>query len=199
MGDEFRIFNGRDGEWLARLDALGKKEALAKPIEQIKAQPPAPNALHLVFAPPKKQRLSLLIEKAVELGATHLHPVLTAHTENRHLNTERIKAQTIEAAEQCERMHIPALYEVEDMKTVVKNWSGPAPLFACIERHEAPGIDTLRPGEHSFLIGSEGGFNDEEIGFLLKEKGVKAISLGETVYRAETACIICLVKANAFV
>lgn len=197
-GDRFRVFNGRDGEWLAQLTKLGKRSALAKALECITEQPPQPPARHLIFAPIKKQRLNFLIEKAVELGVTDLHPVLTTRTTNRKINHERIEAQIIEAAEQCERMHVPRLHNLDNMKTVIKRWSGPKPVKACIERHEAKNIKGMKENKHAFLIGPEGGFDDDEVEFLSAEPNIDAISLGETVYRAETACILCLAQANNF-
>lgn len=198
VGDSFRVFNGRDGEWVADLTELGKKSASANVIEQIKKQPETHAAVHLIFSPIKKQRMDMLIEKTVELGATDLHPILTARTEMRKINEDRIRAQIAEAAEQCERMFLPTLHPLKKLKDKIQNWSGPAPIKACIERHDAAPISTISGTEHAFLIGPEGGFDDDEIAFLTAHKQVAPISLGQTIYRAETACMICLAHAADF-
>lgn len=197
-GDQFRVINGRDGEWVAKLTSLDKKNATAIAKKLIRPQPAPSQPLHLVFSPIKKQRMNFLIEKAVELGVTDLHPILTARTDNRKINETRMQAQIIEALEQCERMHPPKLHPLTDMKVALKKWAYTPLINACIERHESTPINMISKTEQAFLIGPEGGFNDDEINFLTSQNHIRAISLGETVYRAETACIICLVQSNNF-
>lgn len=200
-GDSLRLFNGRDGEFSATLEKIGKKEAIARINDQIMPRPPAPPRIHLVFAPLKKARMDMLVEKAVELGATDLHPVLTERTENRHLNLERLNAQAIEALEQCERLEKPAIHPPEKLETLLARWQGP-PLLACIERAEAPFLaDILMPGDraaHAVLIGPEGGFSPRETDMIMKVQACRPVSLGPVILRAETAVfyVLSLISAN---
>jgi 16S rRNA (uracil1498-N3)-methyltransferase len=193
--DLFRVFNGRDGEFTAQITALGKKDGQAQIQEKIREQPLHTPEIHLIFAPIKKQRLDILIEKAVELGVGALHPVVTARTENRKLNEERLQAQTIEAAEQCERLTIPVLHPLTPLATKLTAWRSPAPLYWCRERTDAKPLKGLNLQNAAFLVGPEGGFNEHETALLEQNSGVMPISLGKTVYRSETACIICLSAA----
>lgn len=188
-GDGVRLFNGRDGEWLATMAEIGKKAVTATVTQVLRAQPPAPAPLHLYFAPIKKARMDILIEKAVELGVTALHPVLTQNVEVRQVNEDRLRAQMIEAAEQCERLTIPALNPAAALKTAIP---GAGPLYACIERADAPLPDASGP--RAVLIGPEGGFTAEERDFLLSCPGVVPASLGPLTLRAETAALAALVR-----
>lgn len=190
-GDSIRIFNGHDGEWLASLNALSKKSGTATLTKNLKPQPKESRQTHLFFAPIKKSRLDILIEKSVELSVTDFHPVLTARTENRKLNEERIQAQIIEAAEQCERLTIPAFHPMKPLSKIQH-----AGLFACLERQNAKFLGEIKlPANAAFLIGPEGGFTDEEMDMLNANKTITPISLGASIYRAETACLLCLAHA----
>ncbi|MCK5374295.1 MAG: RNA methyltransferase, partial [Alphaproteobacteria bacterium] len=154
----------------------------------------------LYFSPIKKQRMDILIEKAVELGVTSLHPVLMHRTVLRKINEERIHAQIIEAAEQCKRMDIPELYPVQTFDVLLSNKEITPPLYACIERksqNETRHLNTYTTGKDTgFLIGPEGGFDDKEVADLLAHKSIIQTSLGETILRAETAAIACLSWAH---
>lgn len=196
-GAQIRFFNGRDGEWLAELVELKKREGSAILVEQIEAQPEADMAVHLIFAPLKKQRMDLLIEKAVELGVSDLHPVVTQRSDVRKINEARIEAQIFEAAEQCERFSIPKLHPMMDLYAKIQSWSAGAPLYVCLERGEdAHIVSSAFVSGGGFVIGPPGGFSPEEMEFLSSHDTVQPISLGKTVYRAETAAIICLVHAQ---
>lgn len=194
-GDEIRVFNGHDGEWIAQLGSLGKNSATATLTDRIIIQPAESAELHLLFTPIKKNRLDFLIEKAVELGATHLHPVITAHTEIRKTNTKRLHAQIIEAAEQCERLDIPQIFEPRPLKDCIRNWKHKHTIYWAAERLE----DVLALAEikeaQAFLIGPEGGFHDDEKAFLNGHKHIKPISLGNNILRTETAALTCLAHA----
>jgi 16S rRNA (uracil1498-N3)-methyltransferase len=194
-GDSARLFNGRDGEWLAEITQLGKKSGAAGLTKKIREQPAITNETHLLFAPVKKSRMDFLIEKAVELGATHLHPVITARTENRNLNDARLQAQIIEAAEQCERMDVPGLSAPAPLREKLAAWDKALTIACCLERSDAPHISSIK-GARGFLIGPEGGFDDNERDFLSRQAFVTPVSLGESVLRAETAALACLVWAK---
>jgi 16S rRNA (uracil1498-N3)-methyltransferase len=190
-GDNIRLFDGLNGEWLASLSFSGKKSASAKLERQLQPQPEKTRRIHLAFAPIKKHRLDWLVEKAVELGVTDLHPVLTQNTEVRKINSERMAAQIFEAAEQCERFEIPTLHPLYDLTAFLAQWSADVTLFSCLERYE--GVNKPTPQKESFaiLIGPEGGFTAEEKKLVAVQ--THPITLGDTVYRCETAAIKALV------
>ncbi len=194
-GDPLRIFNGRDGEWRANLSNLSKKGGTLDLSYIIKPQPPLSRRVHLYFAPVKKTAMDWMIEKAVELGATDLHPVLTQNTEVRKLNDERLTKQVLEAAEQCERLFIPVLHPILPLE---RAFNPDIPVLACIERENTPDISRSVPknGDIGILIGPEGGFTAEEKSFLREKAGVTAVSLGDSVLRAETAACYALIAAR---
>lgn len=187
-GDALRLFNGRDGEWAAEIVSLDKKGGALKLVEQIKKQPAPRQPVHLLFAPVKKDRLDFLIEKSVELGVTDLHPIVTNRTEIRKINNERLLAQIIEAAEQCERLDLPTLHALADLPAALQRWDSKIPLYACIERDGAPPLQSANPPA-AFLVGPEGGFDEAEKAGLKKYAFMKPVSLGESILRAETAAL----------
>ncbi len=199
-GAKIRIFNGYDGEWLCEITNFSKKQTQITPRKQTLPQPKVTVPVHLIFAPIKKQRLDFLIEKAVELGVTHLHPVLTDHTKNRNIKIPRITAQIIEAAEQCERLFLPNLSPLTPLKQKVSLWANEHEetpnILWCAERDEsAPHLKTIE-NPRTFLIGPEGGFSDEECLFLSAQPHIHPIHLGPQILRAETASIFCLTYVN---
>ncbi len=200
-GDSLRIFNGKDGEWLGVLSFPSKKTAEIAIQKQLLPQSQRQHAVHLVFAPIKKARMDWLIEKSVELGVTHLHPVLTQNTEIRQINEKRIEQQIIEAAEQCERFDIPSLAPLQPLKTLLQNRESKTPLLACIERETAkPVKDALSKSNRddiAFLIGPEGGFTQEEKDMLGSTENIIPISLGTNILRSETAACYVLSALSA--
>ncbi|MBI4031743.1 MAG: 16S rRNA (uracil(1498)-N(3))-methyltransferase [Proteobacteria bacterium] len=189
-GDGARLFNGRDGEWRGTVVAEDKKRISMRIETRLREQPSSPPETHLYFAPIKKARMDWLIEKAVELGATHLHPVLTQNTEVRGLNEDRIRAQIVEAAEQCERMDVPVLFSLKPMFSCLPGM----PLLACLERAGGARLKESVPtaGPVAFLVGPEGGFTAEEKEKLQSSPHVTAISLGDRILRSETAAVMVL-------
>jgi 16S rRNA (uracil1498-N3)-methyltransferase len=193
IGDQLRAFNGKDGEWLLTLTTLEKKSAEASATKQLTEQDDPKQKIHLYFAPIKKNRMDFLIEKAVELGVTDLHPIITERTEVRKLNTERIKAQIIEAAEQCERSDIPILHPITQLSVLLQNPSFDYTILAALERQDAPHLGMVGT-EIGFMIGPEGGFSLEEIKILSNHPKIRAVSLGTRILRAETAALYILSK-----
>lgn len=194
-GDGVRVFNGRNGEFLATLSVLEKNVATARIEKQIKQQPTAPHAITLLFAPLKKDRTDFLVEKAVELGVAALQPILTHRTTTRRLNAERMMAQIIEASEQCERMAVPEAYPLQDLTQALADWPRDVPLLWCCERDDVPRTPLMVaeiPERFGFLIGPEGGFDEEEARLILSLPFVQPISLGLHILRAETAALTCL-------
>ena len=195
-GDYVRLFNGRDGEVLGVIRALGKKEALVFLQENIKPQVPIAGRVHLLFSPLAKQRMDMVIEKAVELGVTDLHPVLTHRTEHRKVNTARLQAQIIEASEQSERLTLPVLQPLAALYDLCAGWSGKGlpDIQWCCERDsiDRKALGYQQAEDQAFLVGPVGGFDDEEIAFLSQQSYIQPISLGHNILRAETASILCL-------
>lgn len=186
-GDGVRLFNVNDGEWLASLRFQGKKAVSAELNEQTRPAVQEARELHLFFSPIKKERNDLLIEKAVELGVTHLHPILFQRTIVRDIKEERMMAQMIEAAEQCERLDIPQLLPLLDLKKAFSKWEEASPLFAAIERVNATPLIQEKFPKSGFLIGPEGGITTDEIDYLKSKTFIRPVSLGSRILRAETA------------
>lgn len=138
--------------------------------------------------------MDFLIEKAVELGITDLHPILTEYTDVRKINEERVQAQILEAAEQCERLDIPALHKMHGLKDAITQFDGT--IIAAVERGDYPKSIDIQSfsSAYGILVGPEGGFSDEEIEFLRNCKNIKCVSFGEIILRSETGFLklLCL-------
>ncbi|MAQ70815.1 MAG: 16S rRNA (uracil(1498)-N(3))-methyltransferase [Alphaproteobacteria bacterium] len=187
-GDNIRIFNGKDGEWLSEITFVKKKELSLVVKEKLLPQPQNTQKKVLYFAPIKKQRLDFLIEKSVELGVTELVPVITANTENRYLKQDRMSSQIIEASEQCERLTVPVLRKEIKLSNITKEEGR---IMVAIERHEGiPHISESKAA--AVLIGPEGGFTEDEVLWLKDQKNIHPVSLGQNVLRAETAALYAL-------
>lgn len=193
-GDRVRIFNGRDGEYLCVLQELGKKGGLAVAERQTRPQPADSSAVHLFFAPIKKSRMDWLVEKAIELGATDLHPVITQNTEVRELNEKRLTQQMHEAAEQCERLDLPRLHDAIKLNALITHAPTDALLLAALERGETKPIAEVVKTKRNIavLIGPEGGFTAQEAEWIQTESGWNAVSLGPRILRSETAVCVAL-------
>ncbi len=197
MGAGLAVFNGRDGEWQAGVVAYAKDRCRLR-VERLRRPPTTtdtdPADLWLLFAPIKRARIELLIEKATELGAARLIPVVTRHTDVVRFNHERLAAIAEEAAEQCERLTVPAILSPEPLARVLSDWPTTGrPLLVCAEAgpvHPLAAVATaLVPGPVAFLVGPEGGFSATELDELAERPFVKAVGLGPRVLRAETAAI----------
>ncbi len=164
-GDEVLAFNGQDGEWKVRLRPEGKKRLFLEAVEQTRAQP-APCDLIYCFAPLKQGRLDYMVQKAVEMGAGVLQPVVTQHTQVPKLGTDRIKANAIEAAEQCGVLAIPECRDAIRFDRFLEQWDQSRRLIFCDEGHETDDpltiLSNLKPGPYAVLIGPEGGFSEGE-------------------------------------
>lgn len=193
-GDGVILFNGRDGEWRAELAELERKTATARCIEQLRPQAPGSD-LWLLFAPVKKARLDIIVEKAVELGASRLQPVITRHTDVERVKTARLAAQVREAAEQCERLTVPDVMDPVALTDALSSWPAERPLLFADEAGGAPALAALQgmAGEAAaVLIGPEGGFAPEERQAVTALPQTVRLSLGPRILRAETAVIAML-------
>ena len=192
-GDDIRVFNGHDGEWIYRLVRVAKKNGNAEPLHQIVSQPDKNGERILVFAPLKKNETDMVIEKGTELGVTCFMPVLCDYSNTRKIRKDRMENIAIEAAEQCERMDVPCVHDLRPLSQALDflKSQGDVHIFAALER-----IDTgTRPkmkGNIAIVIGPEGGFSSDEKTALTQEDYIKALSLGPRVLRAETAAIVAL-------
>jgi 16S rRNA (uracil1498-N3)-methyltransferase len=192
-GDALAVFNARDGEFGAALEQTGKREAALALGERLRP-PPAPGPdLWLVFAPLKRHRTELVLEKAVELGCARILPVITRHTDRVSWKTDRVEARLLEAAEQCERLDIPGTAEPETLEALLEAWPRERRLWLLAERGERPdfasALEKTPPGPAGILVGPEGGFAEAELEMLAGRDFVSAVSLGPRILRAETAAI----------
>jgi 16S rRNA (uracil1498-N3)-methyltransferase len=194
-GDRVLLFNGRDGEWLARLDSLGKTAATATPERQTRPQQAGAD-LWLCFAPIKRARIDFVAEKATELGATAIQPVVTRHTDVARVNVERLRAHAVEAAEQCERLDLPEVRDPLSFDALIAGWEPDRLLAYAAEAGAAQPIAAAarshagRPA--ALLVGPEGGFAQEELDALRKLPFALAIGLGPRILRADTATVAAL-------
>ena len=201
-GDRVRLFNGRDGEWLGAIEALRRDRGGLRVLEQVRPALPEPGPV-LVFAPLKRDATDLVVRMATELGAAGLAPVITERTNTARVNAGRWQAIAVEAAEQCERLSLPAIAELVRLPDLLAGWDPQRPLLAAIERAEdrdagrpvtlgawRSGADPLVPP--GLLIGPEGGFSEFELRFLRACSFVVPVSLGRRILRAETASLAAL-------
>jgi len=205
-GDELLVFNGEHGEWRVRLEPEGKRGARLHLLEQTRVQESGPDIDYL-FAPLKRSRLDYMVQKAVEMGVSELRPVMTRRTVAERVNLHRMRANAIEAAEQCGVLHVPAIREPTELGRVLDHWDASRPLIFCDEaaRIADPlkALGRLRskslgsPTAVALLIGPEGGFSPEERQRLLSLPFVAAISLGPRIMRADTAAVAALALVNA--
>ena len=201
-GDALLLFNGRDGEWQARLAGTGKRAPMAIVGERMREQP-RPSDLHFLFAPLKHARLDYLVQKAVEMGVARLQPVITRHTQVARLNLDRMRANVIEAAQQCGILTLPEVAEPVTFKAVIGAADTDRLLVFCDEVAEvqdpvAALAVAARAGlPLAVLIGPEGGFAEEERDVLLKRPNVVRIALGPRILRADTAAVAALALVQA--
>lgn len=189
-GDAVLLFNGRDGEWAAAARDIRKRDLVLECVERTRQLEPGPD-FWLCAAPIKKGRIDLVAEKACELGVARLRPVLTSRSVVDRLNLDRLRAQMIEAAEQCGRTALPELDEMVRLDGLLKGWPGGRHLFFADEMGGVPMREafTAHPGAAALLIGPEGGFTDQERAAIRAHPAAVPISLGPRILRAETAAI----------
>jgi 16S rRNA (uracil1498-N3)-methyltransferase len=205
QGDGVLLFNGRDGEWQAELTGTGKRSLTAKLGARAREQP-QPLDLHFLFAPLKHARLDYLVQKAVEMGVSLLQPVITRHTQVARVNLERMRANTIEAAQQCGVLALPEIKEPVAFKTIAGSIEAERLLVFCDEDAEVKdpvaALAAARPQASALLplavlIGPEGGFAEDEREALRKRPNVVRIALGPRILRADTAAVAALALIQA--
>ena len=190
-----RVFNGKDGEWRATLLEINKKRGLIILDAQFKEQTPSPD-IWAVFAPIKKTRLDFITEKATELGAAKLIPVMSEHCVNPRINPGRMEAQAIEAAEQCERLDIPEVQDLIPLNNLLETWPKNRKLIVCAESGAAlpfaQAVQKAGDAPLAVLTGPEGGFSDTELALLAAQDFTVMADLGSRILRAETALLAAL-------
>ena len=199
-GAQVLLFNGRDGEWLAHVRLQGRKACTLEIAEQTRPQP-EPYSLIYCFAPLKQARLDYMVQKAVEMGAGRLQPVITQHTQSERLKPERMRANAIEAAEQCGILSIPQISEPVKLAQLPQKLPENCHLVFCDEAAaDADPVSLLEPLKNqqiAVLIGPEGGFSAEERDSLRALPNVTIIPLGPRILRADTAAVAALALVQA--
>ena len=195
VGDTVRLFNGRDGEWLASVAEISKRSCVLVCRQSLAPQSHVPD-IWLVFAPIKKTPADYVVQKATELGARRLQPVFTRRTIVTRVNLERMRANAIEAAEQSERLDVPEVGEPLSLNALLAGWPEGRAIVFCDEAGEAPPIASaladIRNGPTAILTGPEGGFDPEERETIRARPNVVPVSLGRRILRADTAALAAL-------
>lgn len=201
-GAELLVFNGRDGEWLARVSARARKTVRLEAVERTRPQPAAPDLLYC-FAPLKQGRLDYLVQKAVEMGAGVLQPVATQHTQIARPGLDRLRANVVEAAEQCGVLAVPELRETVKLDALLASWEPGRRLVFCDEDaatdNPLAALQSVTERRLGLLIGPEGGFSEAERATLRALPFVTAIPLGPRILRADTAAVAALALLQATV
>jgi 16S rRNA (uracil1498-N3)-methyltransferase len=199
-GAEILVFNGRDGEWRARLAAVAKRRCTLECVALARPQQGGPD-VHYLFAPLKHARLDYMVQKATEMGVARLQPVLTRRTIVSRVNGERMRANAIEAAEQCGVLRVPSVGEPVKLAGLLEAWDPARRLIFCDEGAAASSplatLAGVSEGPLAVLIGPEGGFDPVERSLLREKSFAVAISLGPRIMRADTAAVAALALVNA--
>lgn len=217
VGDQILVFNGRDGEWRAAVEPKGKRGCLLVPGGLERPQEGGPDIDYL-FAPLKRSRLDYMVQKATELGVARLRPVVTRRTIAERVNIERMRANVVEAAEQCGILRVPEVLEPIKLERAISEWDVSRRLIFCDEAaavanpiealagvrpsgsdtrlSSAGKVDATAP-PLAVLIGPEGGFDPAERQMLMSKPFTIAISLGPRIMRADTAAVAALSLVNA--
>jgi 16S rRNA (uracil1498-N3)-methyltransferase len=196
-GEAVLIFNGRDGEWRAEVSVEGRKAADLVCVERTRGQSTAPDIIY-AFAPLKHARLDYMVQKAVEMGAGILQPILTRRTQSSRVNLDRMRSNAIEAAEQCGILSIPEVREEESLERFLKDLAKDRLVVFCDENAPVSNpIEALaKLGNNQaglvVIVGPEGGFTDQERALVAAHERCVCVSLGPRILRADTAAVAAL-------
>ena len=197
VGGQVLLFDGASGEWIATVAQMTRKSMQLTVERRTKAAEAVPD-LWLAFAPVKRTQLDWLVEKATELGVARLLPVMTRRTVVERIKGERLRSIAVEAAEQCGRTMLPAIDEPVALERMLKERDPARTLYFADETGGEPMVKAFAPGPGLILTGPEGGFTSEERAMIRATAGVKAISLGPRILRAETAALAAVAGWMAF-
>jgi 16S rRNA (uracil1498-N3)-methyltransferase len=198
-GARLLVFNGQDGEWSASLVETRKRGATLGLEHQTRPQDQGPDIDYL-FAPLKRSRLDYMVQKVTEMGVRRLRPVMTERTIAERINEERMRANVIEAAEQCGILRVPEVHPPVTLREALAGWHDERKVIYCDEHDTGDPIGTLvqvSQGPIAVLVGPEGGFSDTERELLIAKPFVVALSLGPRIMRADTAAVAVLALVNA--
>ena len=205
-GDSVLVFNGRDGEWRGELASAGKRSLALTIVERTRSQTAALD-LHYLFAPLKHARLDYMVQKAVEMGASRLQPVITRHAQVARINLDRMRANAIEAAEQCGILTLPEIGTPLTFEQMIAERDGARLLVFCDEdaevRDPMAALSAARPAGGTgpiplaVLVGPEGGFAADERDALLELPNTVRLALGPRILRADTAAVAALALVGA--
>ena len=187
-GDELLLFDGESGEWLARISHSAKKRMTLEVERQVREPERLPDAW-LAFAPVKRAQIDWLVEKATELGAARLLPIMTNRTIAERVRLDRLETIAIEAAEQCGRTRLPVISEPTTLQHLLEHRDRARRLYFADEAGGEPVSAAFAPGPCLILTGPEGGFTDEERALIRSSPNSVAVSLGPRILRAETAAL----------
>ena len=192
-GDRVALFDGKNGEWLARIDVADKKKVILRCLEMSKPQQNPPD-VWLMFAPIKKTRTDFIVEKATELGAARILPVKTAFTNSDRIRRDRLQDHAKDAAEQCGGTFVPEVTDMNHMEKFLSNWPKDRFLLFCDEGKvgEKVEIEDLPKGKWAILLGPEGGFSYKERKHIQAMPNSFSLSLGPRILRADTAVVAVL-------
>lgn len=194
-GDRVALFNGRDGEWQARIDGVGRGWCSVAVADCLRPFASGPD-LWLVMAPVKRAPLDFTAAKATELGVSAVWPVFTRRTAVSRINQNRLRANLIEAAEQCGRLDVPTIREPASLDRVLADWPGERRILLCDETGAgipiAEALQDAPNGPWAVLTGPEGGFARDELDALAKLPFAVSVGLGPRILRAETAALAAL-------
>ncbi len=191
-GAEVLLFNGRDGEWRARVVEAGKRKGVLL-VEVQTAPLRLPPDLWLLFAPIKKARTDFIVEKAAEMGAAWICPVQSEFTNSERIRRDRLQAHAVEAAEQCGGTFVPEVAELQRLDRVLADWEPERQILFCDETLAGPiGDLPSKAGPWAILIGPEGGFSAKERDRLAGLPFAHPVSLGPRILRADTAAVAAL-------
>ena len=194
-GDVLSVFNGHDGEWIARIVRAAKRSCVLACERQIQNQQEVPD-VWLVFAPIKKTPADYVAQKATELGVRVLQPVMTRRTIVSRVNIDRLRANAVEAAEQSGRLTVPDVRDPEKLDRLLDAWPRERRLVFCDEGGDAPfmgqALKSEPDGPFAILSGPEGGFDPKERAIIRERSFALPVSLGSRILRADTAALAAL-------
>ena len=205
------VFNGRDGEFLAEVILINKKNISFKLIKSVRDQVKDLD-LWLLCTPLKKKSMDIVIEKATELGVTTIQPVITEFTNVVNINIDRLRVRVTEASQQCRRLTVPDIQGPLYLDKMIEQWNPRRRLFVFDETLAGERNSKInfmssfslgsQKGEalcDAILVGPEGGFSVSELELLDKLSFVTRISLGDRILRSETAVIVALALWNELI
>ena len=189
LGDRVRLFNGRDGEWVAEVAEPRPKSGMLRISNKLADQDVSPD-IWLAFALIRKTRLEFLVEKAVEIGVSRLLPITTEFTDIGRIRDDRLAAIAAEAAEQSRAMSVPEISPVQKLEALLADWPEERALLFADEAEAGGAAQSFAPPPACLLVGPEGGFSERERAIVRAHPAARPITLGKKILRAETAALV---------